>query len=500
MIYRKLQAACGYNPGKSALVCQELKVSYRELVRKVDRRAELLLQSGLYSGARIGLFLGNSPEYVYFFYAIAKIGAVAVPIDPRSPSPELARIDSAVSFDALIFDQQRAKRVHGFQDYSGFTGCLINCECFQDEPLLEQYPGSSKDTAHADFIYFHGASLQGNHRTAIHTQKSLFHLCKNFMSAVQVRQDEDFLCANVLGGPLAIMLMIVPALLSGSTLHIPEVDKNSPRLLLEYIKATKIKIFTSVPDLFAAIVREEGDLAQFFTSVRFSCSAGAPVSEELSNSFFRKTGVRLNNLYGKVETGPTHINLFEEPGIPPNSVGKPIHNVSCKLVSTDGSTELEGENEGELYLRSNSHARGYLGNIQEEQQVFTADGWVRTGDIARRLRSGHYLITGRRSQFIIVEGNKVSPAELKQIVISCPGVDDALVVGLKQKEDDPSASIVCFVKCHPDCDLLSVKEYCNSNLVSYKQINTVVRVPSLSTLAYRNGQLDLETLRHVVVH
>ena len=108
MIYRKLLAACGYNPEKSALVCQELKVSYRELVRKVDRRAELLLQSGLYSGVRIGLFLGNSPEYVYFFYAIAKIGAVAVPIDPRSPSPELARIDSAVSFDALIFDQQRA--------------------------------------------------------------------------------------------------------------------------------------------------------------------------------------------------------------------------------------------------------------------------------------------------------------------------------------------------------------------------------------------------------
>jgi acyl-CoA synthetase (AMP-forming)/AMP-acid ligase II len=175
----------------------------------------------------------------------------------------------------------------------------------------------------------------------------------------------------------------------------------------------------------------------------------------------------------------SHVIPDDRDDIPRSSIGVPVPNTVCMLVDVETGEEIVETDEqgltrpGELWVKAPNVMLGYLGRDDETAQAITADGFLRTGDIAVRSDAGWFAIVDRAKELIKYKGYQVAPAELEALLLSHPKVMDAAVIGILDEdgEEVPKA----FVVPAPDSGLADIEviEYVADRVAPYKKVRAV---------------------------
>ncbi|MCK4845243.1 MAG: AMP-binding protein, partial [Candidatus Heimdallarchaeota archaeon] len=240
----------------------------------------------------------------------------------------------------------------------------------------------------------------------------------------------------------------------------------SPSKVLENIEKKKITAFHGVPTMYFALLSE--DLEKYdISSLKLCISGGAGLPKEVYEQFLKRTGVSIKEGYGLTECSPvTHVNPIFEPKI--GSIGKLLIDTQAKIIDLETNEVMAPGEIGELVIKGPQVMKGYWKKGVETINVFTKDGWLKTGDLAKVDEKEYFYIVDRLKEVINSGGYKIYPREVEEILHQHPAVAIAAVI---PKPDDYYGEVVkaCIVlKKSQKISKEEITEYCRKFLASYK--------------------------------
>jgi acyl-CoA synthetase (AMP-forming)/AMP-acid ligase II len=233
-------------------------------------------------------------------------------------------------------------------------------------------------------------------------------------------------------------------LAKGSTIvNMPRFDLDGMLELVERHGMTWLHI---APPIVLALATAPQVDERDTSSVKMVISGAAPLDEDLARRAEERIGAPIRQGYGMTELSPVShkSRLARVAETPPGSIGALIPNTEARLVDPEtGEDVTEGES-GEIWIKGPQVMKGYLNNPEANDEIFTDDGWLRTGDIGRVDENGFFYIVDRLKELIKYKGYQVAPAELEAVLVSHPKVRDAGVIGVPNEEGEevPKACVV----------------------------------------------------------
>ena len=232
------------------------------------------------------------------------------------------------------------------------------------------------------------------------------------------------------------------------------------------IKSTGFTALTGVNTLFAGLLNTAGFDQVDFSRLRLTLGGGMAVQRAVAERWKKVTGCTLAEAYGLTETCPAvcinPLDIAECNG----SIGLPIPSTDIAIRDDDGN-DLANDAIGELCVRGPQVMKGYWNRPEETAQVLSADGWLRTGDIARIDERGFVYIVDRKKDVILVSGFNVYPNEVEDVVAQMPGVLEVAAVGVPDEKSGEAVKIV-VVRKDPSLTQEQIRAHCKENLTPYK--------------------------------
>ena len=374
-------------------------ITYRELDERACRAASLLRARGVGEGDRVAILCRNRIEFFELLFACAKIGAVLVPLNWRMPAAEL---------DALVAHAEPTLLFHGAEDAE--TAARISA----DLPsialdgdyaalLARTEPGRFRSLwpAGGTWYLLYTSGTTGGPKGVIYTFNMALANFVSLSATLRLASSDSTLNFLPLFHTAGINLHALPTLMAGGrVLVLSGFDADAVVALIE---ARRIDTFFAVPTVYQALLDHPRFAAAPLDHVRHWGCGGAPMPDSLALRC-RDAGIRLCNGMGMTETGPTAFLLdpgdaWERIG----SVGKPQLLCSARIVDAAGRDVPDGV-VGELLFAGPGVTPGYWRNEAATRAAFTADGWLRSGDLARRDADGFFYIAGRRKEMFISGG------------------------------------------------------------------------------------------------
>ncbi|HEX2025580.1 MAG TPA: long-chain fatty acid--CoA ligase, partial [Actinomycetota bacterium] len=466
------------------------RLTYRELKEEAERFAGALVSLGVGKGDRVGLVLPNSPQYVVAFFAIQRLGAVAVGNNPLYTRPEMthqlkdAGIETLIVLDRLYpligkirdevglkqvvvteigdylafpinklarVKQKREARHEGQpwppvpEDHDVIRWPELMARSTRDLPPLEVNP--KEDVA--ALMYTGGTT--GLSKGAMLTHHNLV------SNAIQT----GAWFTDVRDGEEAIMC-VLPFFHSYGLSAVMNVGISramklvlQPRFELEMalkaIDKENVTLFPGVPRIYIAINEAEDREKYDLSSIRACFSGAAPLPVTVAEKFEGITGGRLVEGYGLTETSPvTHINpIYGKRKF--GSIGLPIPDTDCKIVDLDDpEKEVPPGQEGELCIAGPQIMKGYWNRPEETEEMIRvhADGtrWLHTGDIATVDDEGYFSIVDRKKDMILVSGFNVYPTEVEQVLYRHPKIQQVAVAGVPDERTGEAVKAYVVLK------------------------------------------------------
>jgi long-chain acyl-CoA synthetase len=244
----------------------------------------------------------------------------------------------------------------------------------------------------------------------------------------------------------------------------------NPRDIHAFIKTLKKNrwsAITGVNTLYNALLHHPDFSSLDFSHVKFALAGGMAVQRAVAERWKKATGIPLIEGYGLTETSPVatanKLDIKDYTG----SIGMPLPSTDIALRDDDGRIAPAGE-AGELCVRGPQVMKGYWNRPEETAKVMDADGWLRTGDIARMDGNGLFYIVDRKKDMILVSGFNVYPNEIEDVVARHPGVLEVAAIGVP---DEHSGEVVKLfvVKKDPSLTEEALKKFCHDELTGYKR-------------------------------
>jgi len=475
-------------PGKTAVVSDRGSMSFAELDAASDRVAANLRRYGIGPGIAVGLQLPNIPQFLMAYFGILKTGGVVVPMNVMLKAPEIAYylgdsdaravITSAdtISEAAKGADSANVEKIfivaagqHGADGLGTDFQELLAGSQPAPPPYEQRDPG---DTA----VILFTSGTTGRPKGV---QLSHFQL---YMNADAHRQGFEMTEADVM---IAVAPMFHTLGLSG-VLNSTMLAGGALRLMvrfdagdmLEVMQNDKATIFHGVPTMYHALLQHP-KLADYDTSsLRIAGSAGAALPAEFLDSFERRFGVIILELYGLTESGPVAtFNLRNDRK--PYSVGKPIWGVDMQVWDDEGRRLPPGkENVGEFVLRGHAITKGYYKNPQATAEAIT-DGWLRTGDLGYQDEEGFYFIVDRKKDLIIRGGYNVYPREVEDVLYQHGALSQIAVVGMPDERLGEEVRAYCVLKPGHMATEQELISFAKERLAAYKYPRSIVFMEEL---------------------
>jgi long-chain acyl-CoA synthetase len=450
-------------------------ISYRELLREVEKFSALLAKIGVKPGDRVGLILPNCPQYVIAYYATVRLGAVIVGNNPLYTHRELAHqlndagCDVVVVLDQLYANLEAIKGevdirqviVTGLEDYMPFPKNLLAPRLVfrkqakkEGRPwppvpkgarvvkwkLIDQAKGAIPPPAEvnakedpAGFIYTGGTTGLSKGAMLSHSN-----IVSNTMQGAAwfpdlVDGQESVMCVLPFFHSYGMTVCMNIGLYKAAKLVL--LPRFELEMTLKEIQKEKPTLFPGVPRLYIAINESKEARSFDLKSIRACLSGAAPLPLAVAEKFEQLTGSRVVEGYGLTETSPiTHANPIygrREPG----SIGLPIPDTDCKLVDIDDPTKPAARGEaGELCMSGPQIMLGYWNKKEETEEMIRTDEngvrWLHTGDIAKMDDEGYFFIVDRKKDMIIVSGFNVYPTDIEEILYRHEKIEKVAVVGV----------------------------------------------------------------------
>jgi long-chain acyl-CoA synthetase len=475
-----LDAAAAEHPTTAAISFYGRAISYRELRAEAGRFAAGLRHAGVRPGDRVLLLLPNVPQAVICYYGALLAGAVVVLTNPLFDAEALAyelRDSGATLIVALsmfheLVEQARAAAGTPAVCYTNLKEYLPSSQRALFTLLRQEREGHRVPDAIArralwlqrlladgdeaepvppgpddDAVILYTSGTTGQAKGVLHSHRSLHAnaLQTSAWFAGAARGQERVLCAIPFSHSYGMTACMNFSVALGATMVL--LPTFETQHVLNTIKRERPTIFPGVPPMYAAL-NEVREVRKYGLSSLKGCLCGAaPLPVEVQEGFERITRARLVEGYGLTEAGPaTHANPMwgrRRSG----TIGLPLPDTEAKIVDLQTGADLPAGEVGELLVRGPQLMRGYWGRPAETAEALTADGWLRTGDVARMTAEGYFQVIERRKEMIVAGPFNIYPRDLEEVLYEHPKVIDAAVVGVPGP--DGATEIRAFVVVRP---------------------------------------------------
>ncbi|WP_027245775.1 class I adenylate-forming enzyme family protein [Leisingera daeponensis] len=419
-----------------------------------------LKAQGLAEGDRAAIICQNRVEFFIALFACQKTGIILCPLNWRQPAPELVETLDQVGISLLLTDTE-------------FQATAREAAAGAGAPVLtieEDLAGWIRDggpavkapvPAERPWYLLFTSGTTGLPKAVIQTARMAWANAVNIGQAIDIASTDRAACFLPLFHTAGINLYTLPVFLTGGSSTI--LPKFEPETVRSLLASGRINQFFGVPAVYQALSLLPGIGDLDWTPIRCGCG-GAPLPEPLIR-FFAAEGANVLNGMGMTETGPTVFlmdpaHAAEKIG----SVGKPQSLVDVRLAGVADDTEGAGE----LQLRGPGVTPGYFGNPEATAKTLTEDGWLATGDVARRDADGYYYIVDRIKDMFISGGENVYPAEVERVLNAHPAILEAAVVGVPDAKWGEAGAAFVVLRPGQTVSPETLRPWCRERLAGYK--------------------------------
>ncbi len=504
-------------PDAPALQFFGREMTYRELMDAVEHAAAALKALGVGKGDTVAIVLPNCPQHIVAFYAILRLGAIAVEHNPLYTPRELRKqFEDHGAKTAIVW----SKVVHTVQEFPADLAVenLVSVDVTRAMPLSlrlalrlpiakaresrdalttrtsgatpwekllavpklsASFPGPATDDV-AIIQYTSGTT--GTPKGAVLTHRNLLANARQAQAWVpSIRRGEGCVVYAVL--PMfhayGLTLCLTFAMSMGARLVL--FPRFEPAMVLEVTKKHPATFLPLVPPIADRLLKAAQAEGVSLAGTEIAISGAMALPHELVVPFEAATGGYLVEGYGLSECSPVLMANPVAPNRKPGTVGLPLPGTECRVVDPDDPTRDVPEGErGELVVRGPQVFQGYYGKPEATEEVLV-DGWFRTGDIVQIDQEGFVRIVDRIKELIITGGFNVAPTEVENALRQYPHVVDAAVVGLPSEHSGEEVVAAVVLDGTRDVDVEAIREFARGILTPYKVPRRIFVVDELPT-------------------
>ena len=486
-----LAGRAAVTPEQPCLVFGEHVLTYAQMVAAAGRAAAFYAALGVRAGDRIGVMSANHPSTVLALLALARLGAVMVPVNPDYRAAEAGYVFAHAQVSGVLCSPEALPTVREAVAAMTPAPWLVLNAADAASPALPvfdtQLAAAPSDTlpqpgdpdAPCLFIYTSGTT--GFPKGVMHGQRTLITAGEGFVQRMYLQPEDRLLCILPMFHINALFYSLAGALAAGATLIlVPRFSAGSFWREVARSRATEVNTIAAVSNILLRRPRSE-----FVPGHALRKVYGAPFTAETYQVFAQEFGVpTLIEGYGMSEIPGVLNNPFEGPH-KVGSMGRPslhpdpaVHLAELRIVDEAGRDLPEGQS-GELWVKTPLVMQGYYRDPAQTAAAFADGGWFRTGDLVRRDADGDYWFVARQKDIIRKRGENIAGAELDRIIESHPQVLQAAAIAVPDPlgEDEILAAVV--TRPGAALDAAAIADWCRERLAAIKVPRYVVLVDSL---------------------
>jgi len=505
-----LSSRATVDPESPFILFDDDVMTFGQLEERAESLAASLANLGIGAGDRIALVLPACPEFVISMFAVAKLGAVIVPLNPRLTLPELQYMlrHSEAAAAVCIETLDDVDYLQVFEDLMpqlpelqylvtvGEEDLWYDDRIFQFEDALSagagrDYEAPAVDPAEAVFTILYTSGTTGKPKGVELTHSAILEAAAATSRAVGLTAEDRIVGVSALFHVFGLGPGILGALAAGSSFVLQDGFDASETLAL--IERHGVTVQYGVPTLFVTelnvLEAEERDVS----TLRMGVAAGAPVSDDLVRRVEERLCPTFLVAYSLTETGSTvSVTRPEDPvDKRRHTVGRALEENEVRVLDNDG-TELPVESVGEIAIRGPGLMTGYSRQPGETSRAFGPEGFFLTGDLGMVDEEGFVHLVGRRKTVIIRGGFNVHPQEVEYRLQSHPAVHEAAVVGVP---DEVLGEAICACIVPLEGAIVTgqeLQDWCRVTLADYKipdQVRFLDTFPRTGTGKIRRVEL-----------
>jgi malonyl-CoA/methylmalonyl-CoA synthetase len=476
----RLARNCREQPDKIALellgdtpeTCRVL--TYGELERRVEQAMAYLAARGVGPGDRVALQLPKCLAFVYLHLAVMRLEAICLPLNPGYPPQELTYFLEDAAAKLFFADLAAAARLEaslvGLPDLQ--EAIFVDCsDEAQFESLLDAQDSTIAATVaipqdlDATCLMIYTSGTTGRPKGAELTHGNLTAQIDALHEAWGWQRDDLLLHVLPIFHVHGLIVALHGALNAGATaLLLPKFDAEQTLALLESRRCT---VFMAVPTIHKRLLDAPNARAVDLNHMRLITSGSDRLPDDVFVAYQETFGHTLLERYGMSETGMNLSNPLQgERRV--GSVGLPLPGVEARIVDPATERPLPDNEVGEVQIRGPHVCKGYWRQPDKTAAAFTADGWLRTGDMGLREPDGYITLKGRAKDLIISGGYNIYPPEVELVLAEHPAVEASAVIGCPDADWGERVTALIILKEGASATEEEIVEHCRARLIAYK--------------------------------
>ena len=475
--------------------------TYSQFRDDVDTFARSLIALGVKKGDHVAVWATNIPEWYITFWATTKIGAVLVTVNTaykiheaeylfrQSDTHTIVMIEGHKdSHYAKIVKELcpeletslpgqplRIKRLPFLRNIITVDFSMQGCITWEDAmdmhvktPVEEVYRRANSIGKHDVCNMQYTSGTTGFPKGVMLTHYNIVNNGKSIGDRMDLSTADRMMIQVPMFHCFGMVLAMTACVTHGSTMS--PLPYFSPRPALNCINLEKITCFHGVPTMFIAMLEHEDFKKTDFSHMRTGIMAGSPCPIKVMQDVQEKMNMtEVTIVYGQTEASPgcTQSSTDDSIELRVNTVGKALPGMECKIVDPETYEELPDGTDGEFVVRGYNIMKGYYKMPNATAAAIDKDGWLHTGDLARR-NNGYYKITGRLKDMIIRGGENIYPKEIEDFIYTHPKVKDVQVIGVPDEGYGEEIMAVVILKDNETMTEKELKDYVRTHMAKHK--------------------------------
>jgi long-chain acyl-CoA synthetase len=459
-----LELSARRDPGKVAVILDDIKLRYAELNGAANKIANGLANLGIKPGEKVAIMLPNTPHFVMCYYAILKAGATVVPLNVLFKRHEVEyHLDDSNSVALIVWEGFLGEAAEGFQKAK-------NCRNL----VVAQMPGSTVQLPEGalplNALMVDTAPIFDTvQRMPDDTANMLFNTMTCAEKLMAIGRNEVGLAVLPLFHSFGQTCVMNNMLYAGATITL--LPRFEPQKALEVMARDRVTYFAGVPTMYFYLLNFPDAGNYDLSSLRICCSGGSAMPVEVMHAFNKKYNVTILEGYGLSETSPVASFNHPDHAPKPGSIGTPIWGVEMRCVDADGKDVPVGEL-GEIVIRGHNVMKGYYKRPDATAEAIRG-GWFYTGDVAYKDEEGFFFIKDRVKDMIIRGGFNIYPREIEEVLYAHPAIAEAAVIGVPDTALGEEVKAVVAFKPGQSATEQEIIDYCKERMAAYKYPRSV---------------------------
>ncbi len=457
----------------------EVAVTYRELEQNTLKTMAYLQAKGVEKGDRIALQLPKCLPFIYLHLAIMRLEAISLPLNSGYPAHELsyflqdaeaklffADADGKEDLTPMLADLPALKETIFLNTTSvSSTSASLSTSL---QSLITPFPPANlpiPQDLNATCLMIYTSGTTGRPKGAELTHGNLTANLNSLHEAWGWREDDVLLHVLPIFHVHGLIVALHGALNAGATAVL--LPKFTPEKTLQTLQDRRCTVFMAVPTIHRRLVNTPNAASYDLSHMRLLTSGSDRLPDDLFQAYQDTFGHTLLERYGMSETSMLISNpLHGERRV--GSVGLPLPGVEVRIVHPETEEPLPDNEVGAVQVRGDNVCKGYWRQPEKTAAAFTADGWLRTGDLGLREPDGYFTLKGRSKDLIISGGYNIYPPEVELVLADHPAVQASAVIGCLDEEWGERVTAVIIPRAGFDVVADDIIAHCKTHLVNYK--------------------------------